>query len=305
MNYWPAEPTGLAECTAPLIALVRDLAATGARTAREMYGARGWVVPSQHRSVARDRADRRRLHGACGRPAARGCAPICGTVTTMAATRRISQSIYPLLRGAALFFLDTLQLDPRNRASGHQSVDLARERATARASSICAGPAMDMQILRDLFDHTAAAAAILEPTGSLPPQLRAARARLAPDTDRRARPAAGMAGGLGCGGAGAAAPSRLASLRASTRAIRSTWTRRRSWRRRRGVRSKCAATRATGWATAWRINLWARLRDGDHAHAILKFLLGPERHLSEYVRRASAVPDRRQFRRRRRRSPRC
>ena len=35
--------------------------------------------------------------------------------------------------------------------------------------------------------------------------------------------------------------------------------------------------KATGWATAWRINLWARLRDGDHAHSILAFLLGPER----------------------------
>ncbi|MGB3927815.1 MAG: glycoside hydrolase family 95-like protein, partial [Sphingobium sp.] len=35
--------------------------------------------------------------------------------------------------------------------------------------------------------------------------------------------------------------------------------------------------RATGWATAWRINLWARLREGDHAHDILRFLLGPER----------------------------
>jgi len=34
---------------------------------------------------------------------------------------------------------------------------------------------------------------------------------------------------------------------------------------------------ATGWATAWRINLWARLGDGNHAFDILKFLLGPER----------------------------
>jgi alpha-L-fucosidase 2 len=34
---------------------------------------------------------------------------------------------------------------------------------------------------------------------------------------------------------------------------------------------------ATGWATAWRINLWSRLADGDHAYDILKFLLGPER----------------------------
>jgi alpha-L-fucosidase 2 len=35
--------------------------------------------------------------------------------------------------------------------------------------------------------------------------------------------------------------------------------------------------KATGWATAWRINLWARLREGDRAHGILKFLLGPDR----------------------------
>jgi len=35
--------------------------------------------------------------------------------------------------------------------------------------------------------------------------------------------------------------------------------------------------KATGWATAWRANLWARLREGDHAHEILRFLLGPER----------------------------
>ena len=43
MNYWPAEPTGLGECVEPLVAMVKDLAITGARTARVMYGARGWV----------------------------------------------------------------------------------------------------------------------------------------------------------------------------------------------------------------------------------------------------------------------
>ena len=57
---------------------------------------------------------------------------------------------------------------------------------------------------------------------------------------------------------------------------------------------------STGWAIAWRINLWARLRDGEHAHGVLKLLLDPVAHLSEHVRRASAVPDRRQLRRRRR-----
>ena len=44
MNYWPAEPTGLAECVTPLIEMVRDLSVTGARTAKVMYDARGWVA---------------------------------------------------------------------------------------------------------------------------------------------------------------------------------------------------------------------------------------------------------------------
>ncbi len=44
MNYWPAEPANLAECVQPLVAMVKDLAITGARTARVNYGARGWVA---------------------------------------------------------------------------------------------------------------------------------------------------------------------------------------------------------------------------------------------------------------------
>ncbi len=44
MNYWPALSTNLAETMDPLTAMVSDLSVTGARTAREMYGAGGWVA---------------------------------------------------------------------------------------------------------------------------------------------------------------------------------------------------------------------------------------------------------------------
>jgi alpha-L-fucosidase 2 len=44
MNYWPAEPTALPECHQPLFAMLTDLSESGAETAREMYGARGWVL---------------------------------------------------------------------------------------------------------------------------------------------------------------------------------------------------------------------------------------------------------------------
>ena len=55
--------------------------------------------------------------------------------------------------------------------------------------------------------------------------------------------------------------------------------------------------KATGWATAWRINLWARLHEGDHAYEILKIPVEPATHVPGPVRRPSAVPDRRQLRR--------
>ena len=44
MNYWLAEPANLAECVEPLVTMVTELSETGARTAKNMYGARGWVA---------------------------------------------------------------------------------------------------------------------------------------------------------------------------------------------------------------------------------------------------------------------
>src|SRR5580692_10473300 len=82
MNYWPAEPGNLGECVEPLIAMVGDLSQTGARTAREMHGADGWVV---HHNTDLWRASGPidgPAWGMCGRPAARGSATISGTITS-------------------------------------------------------------------------------------------------------------------------------------------------------------------------------------------------------------------------------
>jgi alpha-L-fucosidase 2 len=44
MNYWPADPAGLGLCIEPLVRMVEELAVKGAKTARVMYGAGGWVA---------------------------------------------------------------------------------------------------------------------------------------------------------------------------------------------------------------------------------------------------------------------
>jgi len=274
MNYWPAEPTALAECTAPLIAMVRDLAVTGARTAGEMYGAGGWVA---HHNVDLWRATAP-IDGASWGLWPTGGAWLCTHLWDRWDYGRdpaYLAAIYPLLRGASQFFVEMLQRDPK---SGFMvtSPSLSPENEHHAGVSVCAGPAMDMQILRDLFDQTARAAAILGKDKAFATRLKALRAQLAPDR---------------IGGHGqlqewqedwdAGAPeqnhrhvSHLYALYPSHQInLDDTPALAAAARRSLEIRGD----RATGWATAWRINLWARLREGDHALGVLKFLLGPER----------------------------
>ncbi len=274
MNYWPAEATALAECTAPLVQMVRELAVTGERTARAMYGARGWVA---HHNTDGWRATAP-IDGAQYGLWPTGGAWLCTHLWDRYDYGRdldYLRSVYSLMRGAALFFLDTLQVDA---ASGRlvTSPSLSPENVHPRGAAICAGPAMDQQILRDLFDQTARAAALLGTDAAFAGELAAARARLAPDK-------------IGAQGQlqewqedwDAAAPephhrhvSHLYGLFPSTQIdVERTPALAAAARRSLELRGD----ESTGWATAWRANLWARLRDGEHAHRILAYLLGPER----------------------------
>ncbi|MDV3457078.1 glycoside hydrolase family 95 protein [Sphingomonas sp. HF-S4] len=274
MNYWPAEVTGLAECTAPLIEMIRELAESGARTAREMYGARGWVA---HHNTDLWRATAP-IDGAQWGLWPTGGAWLCTHLWTRYEYGRDVKwlaTVYPLMRGAAEFFVDVLQRDP---STGFlvTNPSISPENRHPQGASVCAGPAMDMQILRDLFEQTAAAADILAIDAPFAAQIRTLREQLAPD----------KVGALGQlqewqEDWDAAAPERdhrhvshLYGLYPSHQInLRDTPALAAAARRSLELRGD----QSTGWATAWRINLWARLGDGDHAHRILKFLLGPGR----------------------------
>ena len=274
MNYWPAEPTALPECVEPLVEMVRDLARTGARTAREMYGARGWVA---HHNTDLWRATAP-IDGAQFGLWPMGGAWLCTHLWDRydyGRDARYLASVYPLMQGAALFFLDTLQTDPD---TGHlvTNPSLSPENVHSHGASLCAGPTMDMQILRDLFDQTAQAATILDRDAGFVRDVQAARARLLPDR-------VGHEGQLEEWAADwdAEAPephhrhvSHLYGLYPSHQIDPDT-TPQLAAAVRRSLELR--GDESTGWATAWRANLWARLRDGDHAHRILRFLLGPER----------------------------
>lgn len=273
MNYWPAESGNLAECVEPLIAMANDLTVTGSRTAQKMYGARGWVV---HHNTDLWRASAP-IDGPNWGMWPSGGAWLClhlwdryefgGDLADL-------QRIYPVLKGASEFFLDTLQETPDRRWLV-TNPSISPENGHPFGSAVCAGPTMDMQILRDLFANTIQAAATLGVDEEFRKQLEATRARLAPNQ-------IGSAGQLQewlqdwdmkAGERNHRHVSHLYGLYPG-----------RDIHRRDNPDLAAAVKKsleirgdkATGWATAWRLCLWTHLGDGDHAFQILQYLLSPE-----------------------------
>ena len=274
MNYWPAEPCNLSECVQPLTAMVMDLTQTGAHTARVMYGTRGWVV---HHNT-----DLWRATAPIDGPQY-GLWPMGGAWLLQnlwehyqfTGDKKFLEKIYPAMQGSAQFFLDTLVEEPTH----HWLVtcpSLSPENKHPGGAGITDGPTMDLEILRDLFANCIQASEILGRDKKFRKQLAATRARLAPlqigsagqlqewleDWDTQApdihhRHVSHLYGLFPSDQIDFYTTPELAAAAKKSLEIR--------------------GDKATGWATAWRINLWARLHDGDHAYGILKFLLSPER----------------------------
>ncbi|HEY6124292.1 MAG TPA: glycoside hydrolase family 95 protein [Steroidobacteraceae bacterium] len=274
MNYWPAEPANLAECVQPLVAMVKDLAVTGAITARVNYGAGGWVA---HHNTDLWRASGP-IDGAKWGMWPTGGAWLCKHLWDhydYGRDRAYLADVYPLLRGAAQFFLDTLVKDPSGKYLV-TSPSISPENLHPHGAAICAGPAMDSQILRDLFANTIHAAEILGKDAEFRAACAATRAKLPPDR-------IGKAGQLQewMEDWDMEAPERdhrhvshlYALFPGEQITVRRTPELAAAVKRSLELRGDLS----TGWAIAWRINLWARLRDAEHTHGVIKLLLDPSR----------------------------
>jgi alpha-L-fucosidase 2 len=274
MNYWLPEVANLAECHEPLLAMIRDLSVTGAHTAKVMYGARGWV--------AHHNTDLWRGTAACDQPKSgmwvTGGAWLCEHLWERylySGDREFLIANYPVMKAAAEFFLDTLVEEPKHKCLV-TCPSSSPENSHPFGTSICAGPTMDMQIIRDLFAHTSAAAEVLGVDAELREQLAAASARLAPNKigaegqlqewledwdmqapERHHRHVSHLYGFF---------PSNQITQRGTPELAAAV-------RRSLEIRGDGA----TGWGLGWRLNLWARLQDGDHAYSILERLISPGR----------------------------
>jgi alpha-L-fucosidase 2 len=260
MNYWPAEVTNLAECHEPLFDMIDEVAETGRKTAEAHYGARGWVL-HHNTDLWRGTAPiNHSNHGIWPTGGAWLCHHLWEHYLFTGDRFFLARRAYPRMKDAALFFVDVLVKDER---SGWL---ISTPSNSPEQAGLVAGPTMDHQIIRDLFANTAEAAAILGLDPGLAEQLRALRARIAPNQ-------------IGKYGQLQEWLEDRDEPRNEHRHVSHLWgVHPGSEITLRGTPALAAAARrslifrgdgGTGWSKAWKINFWARFLDGDHAHKML------------------------------------
>ncbi|WP_297099932.1 glycoside hydrolase family 95 protein [uncultured Draconibacterium sp.] len=271
MNYWPSEITNLSELNEPLVQMVKELSETGQKTAQDMYGANGWVL---HHNT-----DIWRING-----------PIDGATWGMwlmggawlsqhlydkyafNGDTEYLKSVYPAMKGATLFFLDFLIEEPENGWLVVSPSVSPENTPAGHGSNITAGTTMDNQLLFDLFSITVKTAEVLGTDTALVEKIRATMQKLAPmqignwgqlqewmydwdnpnDHHRHVSHLYGLY------------PSNQISPFHSPELFEAART-----------SLVARGDESTGWSMGWKVNLWARLLDGDHAYKLITDQLKP------------------------------
>ena len=272
MNYWPAEKTNLPEMTEPLIKMVKELSVTGVKTAKDMYGAGGWMV---HHNT-----DIWRINGGVD-GAFWGLWPNGGGWLSQhlwehylySGDKKFLASVYPILKGAAKFYDDYLIEHPKY----HWLVicpDESPENAPAahQGSSLDAGVTMTNQIVFDVFTTAIDAASILYKDNAFADTLKEKRSRLAPmhigqygqlqewldDVDNPTDHHRHISHLYGLFPSNQISPYRTPKLYS---AAKTTLIER--------------SDISTGWSMAWKVNWWAKMLDGNHAYKLIQNQLTP------------------------------
>lgn len=272
MNYWPAERTNLAELHEPLLRLVKEMSETGATTAKTMYGARGWV--------AHHNTDIWRATGPVD-GAFWGIWNAGGGWTSQhlwehylySGDKKYLDSVYPVLRGAALFYVDFLVEHPKyhwlvvNPGTSPENAPQAHE-----GSSLDAGTTMDNQIVFDVFSTVIRAARILNRDAAFVDTLVNMRKRLPPmhvgqhgqlqewldDVDNPNDKHRHISHLYGLFPSNQVSPYRTPQLFSASKTTLEH----------RGDVS-------TGWSMGWKVNWWAKMQDGNHAYQLIRNQLTP------------------------------
>ena len=272
MNYWPAEITNLSDLHDPFLQMIEDLSETGKTTAKEMYGAKGWVV---HHNT-----DVWRMSGPVD-GSYWGMWPMGGAWLSQHLFEKYEFSgdkdylkrIYPVLKGATEFYLDFLIEDPSHHWQVvSPSISPEHGPPIHSESSLTYGTTMDNQLLFDLFSKTIKTAKVLkldedfivevkQKLENIPPMQIGRWGQLQEwikDWDDPTNDHRHVSHLYGLYPSNQISPYQHPDLFASAKTSLMA----------RGYES-------TGWSMGWKVNLWARLQDGDHALKLIKNQLSP------------------------------
>ncbi len=276
MNYWPALIGNLAETQQPFFSMISDLSQTGAVTAQEMYGCRGWM--------AHHNTDLWRIAGPVdGTPW--GMFPTGGAWLTThlwqhylyTGDKQFLNDYFPIMKGAADFLIDYMQPYPANG-----EIKLAKgwlvtvptvspeHGPQGKDTNVTAGSTMDNQICFDVLSQVIQAAKVLGMDAASIQPYQSALEKLPPMQ-------IGRYGQLQEWLIDADDPkdehrhiSHLYGLYPSNQISPFThpelFTAAANTLQQRG-------DMATGWSLGWKINFWARMLDGNHAFRIIKNML--------------------------------
>lgn len=265
MNYWPAEKCNMSEMHYPLIEMIKELSETGKPTARVMYGSDGWV--------AHHNTDIWRITGVVDFANA-GQWPMGSAWLSQhlwekylyTGDKNYLKSVYHVLKSACEFYQDFLVEEPKNKWLVVSPSVSPENTPSGHKSALSAGTTMDNQLLFDLFSKTIEAAQILKTDAKLVSEFKAILDRLPPmqigkhgqlqewiedwdnpnDKHRHVSHLYGLYPGNQI--SPVSSPELFDAARTSLV--------------QRGDVS-------TGWSMGWKVNLWARLLDGNHARKLI------------------------------------
>jgi len=273
MNYWPAEPCNLSDCAEPLLRMVRELSESGRRPAARLYDARGWC--------AHHNSDLWRYPYTGGAHAQHAFWPVCAAWLcqhvwehyAFTGDREFLAEFMPIMKDAAAFLLDFMVENGDGELTTSPSTSPENsflDPGTGEKASVCEGSAMDLTMIRELFENILTGSAVLGERDELVEEVEAALGRLA-------MPKIGADGRLLEFGMEAEEPQPQHRHISHLYGVYPGWmfTPGRFPEHYEACRKSLdfRGDESTGWAMGWRVAMWARFLDGDRALKVIGNLL--------------------------------
>ena len=293
MNYWPVDTLNLSECFEPLERLIAEAFVSGAATARSMYHRKGWVM---HHNTTLWRGTQPVDNDAMPAFWNVGAAWLCEHLWEhylFTRDRAFLERSYPTIKGAAEFLSDWLEEDRAGRlvtaagVSPENKFKYVASNGHAETAGVCMGPTMDIAITRQVFRNCITAATELNQDVEFRGKLQRRMDRLLPyqigkagqlqewpidfeETQKNHRHVSHLYGFYPDHQINGETPQLLSAVKRSL---------------------ELRGDEGTGWSRAWKICLWARLQDGNHAYRLVEQLFQPAKSKDASSERGGLMPN--------------